>query len=171
VGPRSDKWEHQSRVFGPMLPCAASGEAGEVAAPPATVGYNATRRHQVNGRRAAAVLRNRPASIWQSPTGPMRKPTRGHPETKMRPPMREGRQSGCMPALQLAAALGKDTASFGDGVLYCGRSMRAAKRRGLVRPCERTRPQVQQAWRWLACTSPATQPSNQDQVVARTGSC
>src|SRR5215469_16960723 len=69
-------------LFGPMLPCAASGTGGRgkgTGGAASTVGYKATRRHQVNRRRAAAVLRNRPASIWQSPMGfatPMRKPTR-----------------------------------------------------------------------------------------------
>ena len=63
-----------------LAPASGTGGKGKGTGGAAcTVGHKATRRHQVNRRRAAAVLRNRPASIWQSPMGfatPMRKPTR-----------------------------------------------------------------------------------------------
>ena len=69
-------------LFGPMLPCAASGTGGRgkgTGGAACTVGHKATRRHQVNRRRAAiwspsfAIAQRRFGKARRS----QRKPTRG----------------------------------------------------------------------------------------------
>ena len=127
---RSDRWEHQSRLFGPMLPCPASvgrGGSGGAAC------YHRPQRHVPASGQSSQGCRRAIESIWQSPMGPMRKPTRGQPETKMRPPMRESRQSlGALSALRPAAVPGiaMGAASSGDGVRHRDRIMAGNNQNG-----------------------------------------
>ena len=100
-------------LFGPMLPCPASvggGGSGGAAC------YHRPQRHVPASGQSSPFFAIE--SIWQSPMGPMRKPTRGQPETKMRPPMRESRQSlGALSAPRPAAIPGivkGDATSFGE---------------------------------------------------------
>ena len=134
---RSDRWEHQSRLFRPMLPCPASvggGGSGGAAC------YHRPQRHVPASGQSSQGCRRAIESIWQSPMGPMRKRTRGQPETKMRPPMRKSRQSlGALSALRPAAvpgiAIGAATSSAEALVQSCQEKTRPQGASGAIGEC------------------------------------